>query len=373
MNDRAVTRIAALRSIAILLLTAVAAPIQAAGVVESGLADRIDQVMSRQYPAQEPGAAVLAARDGKVVFRGAYGLANMELRIPVTPEMVFGLASVTKLFTAVGAMMLVEDGKLRLEDEVIDYLPQLSNTKGATIAHLLSHTSGMTGPATMVPGYREQNFHREITSEALIAGYAEFPLAFAPGERFAYSNEGVATLARIIEIVSQQRWEEFLRQRIFDPAGMKSTYYGGHNRIIPMAVSGYSSEAGEWKRAQPTSFTHGFGMGALLSNVDDLYSWYQALMSGRLLKPETLQAMLTPFPLNGGGKSRHGFGFVVADLHGHRIAAHGGSHPGWSTFVILVPGDGIFVTVLTNRSAGEHKAMDDAMAIVRLMLDDAAS
>jgi CubicO group peptidase (beta-lactamase class C family) len=269
--------------------------------------------------------------------------------------------------------MLVEEGSLQLEDEVVDYLPELSKTKGATIANLLSHTSGMTGPVSELPGYREQNFHREITSEELIASYADYELKFPPGERFLYSNEGVATLARIIEVVSGESWEAFLQERIFKPAGMRSTHYAGHNRIIPMSVTGYTEHDGGWNRAQYTSFTHGFGMGALFSSVDDLYAFYQALISGRLVKPETLATMLTPFPLNDGGKSRHGFGFIVTEVRGRKAAGHGGEHSGWNSFLVFLPEEGIFATVLTNRTAGERKAMDDAMEILSFILEDSAN
>jgi len=342
---------------------------QAPVAAELSLVDRIDQAMVSHYPSDEPGASVLVARNGEVVFRGAYGLASVELQVPVRPDLVFGLASVTKLFTAVAAMMLVDEGALRLEDRVIDYIPTLTKTGGVTIAHLLSHTSGMTGPISTNPSYRIEYIHRKITPEELIASYADFALEFTPGERFKYSNEGIATLARIVEIVSKQSWEAFLQERIFEPAGMKSTYYGGHYRIIPMSVSGYTKGDSGWRQANPTSFTRGFGMGGLFSTVDDLFVWYKALLAGRLVKPATLEAMFTPFPLNGGGYSRHGFGFVVADRDGHKIISHGGSHTGISTFIALLPDDGIFVTVLTNRSVRERRARDDVMAIIDILLE----
>ena len=325
------------------------------------LAERIDGVMSGRYLADEPGAVALVALDGEVVFRRAYGLASVELGVPVRPEMVFALASVTKLHTAVAAMMLVEEGALRLDDEVVDYLPGLLHAGGATIAHLLSHTSGLTGPIAEIPGYREENIHREISPEDLIASYADYPLLFAPGERFRYSNEGSAVLARIVELVSGRSWEQFLRQRVFEPAGMNSTHFGGHYLIVPMAVSGYTKHDSGWKRALPSSFTRGWGMGAVFSTVDDLFAWHDALLAGRLVEPETLDSMFTAFPLEGGGH-----------IDGHRFAGHGGGHIGWSTFLAILPDDGIFVTVLTNRSPQQRRARHDAMAIIELVLDDRA-
>ncbi len=355
-----------------IVLIAASTASQVLNAAERGLTQHIDEVMASNYPKDEPGAVVLAAHNGEVVFRGAYGLASLELQVPIRPEMVFSLASITKLFTAVAAMILVEDGTLRLDDEVIDYLPHLTRTEGVTIAHLLSHTSGMTGPISSTPGYREKNLHLEITPEDLIASYADFPLKFPPGERFQYSNEGIATLARIIELASKQSWEAFLKERIFGPAGMQSTYYGGHYRIIPGAVTAYVNPGNAWRGAQPSSYTNGFGLGGLFSTVDDLLAWHNALLAGRLVKAETLEAMFTPFELNGGGHSRHGFGFVIAEFQGRKFVAHGGSHIGWSTVVALLPDDGIFVAVLTNRSTRDHKARDDAQAIIALLLDDSA-
>jgi CubicO group peptidase (beta-lactamase class C family) len=151
---------------------------------------------------------------------------------------------------------------------------------------------------------------------------------------------------------------------------MTSTVYAGHDRIIPMAVTGYTETPDGWMRARYTSFTRGFGMGGLFSNVDDLYAFYQALISGRLVKPGTLEAMLTPFTLKDGSAGRHGFGFAVIERQGHKAAAHGGEHAGWNSFVVFLPGRGIFVTVLTNRTPGEHKVMHDAMEIVDLVLED---
>jgi CubicO group peptidase (beta-lactamase class C family) len=355
------------------VLLFVACALSHVGNAASGnLSERIDKAMSSHYPSHEPGATVLAARNGNVVFRGAYGLASVELQVPMRPEMVFCLASVTKLFTAVAAMKLVEEGALRLDDEVTKYLPELVETRGVTIAHLLSHTSGMTGPFAAIPGYRQKNIQLEISPEDLISSYATFPLLFPPGERFKYSNEGVATLARILELASKQSWEDLLRQRIFEPAGMKSTAYGGHDRIIPLAVTGYTKEDAGWRRAQATSFTRGFGMGGLFSTVDDLFAWRNALLAGRLVKPETLKAMFTPFPLKDGGFSRHGFGFVVTELQGRKFVGHGGSHEGWSTFIGLLPDDGIMVAVLTNRSARGRAASDDVKAIIGLLLADPA-
>ncbi|MEJ8569264.1 serine hydrolase domain-containing protein [Elongatibacter sediminis] len=366
MNRKAGNHITAIRLCAVLLLVSLTLPVGA----DSGqqAVDRIGQIMSARYPPGEPGAALLVARDDEVVFRGAFGLASMELGVPVTPEMVFGLASITKLFTALGAMMLVEEGALELDDEVVEFLPELEKTKGVTIAHLLSHTSGMTGPVSEIPGYPADNFHRAITSRELIESYAPYELKFQPGTQFQYSNEGVATLARIIEIVSGQTWEEFLQERIFRPVGMTSTHYAGHDRIIPMSVTGYTEHEEEWKRARYTSFTRGFGMGALFSNVDDLYAWYEALLSGRLVSTETLAAMLTPYPLTGGGHSRHGLGFVVTFANGHKLVGHGGSHIGWSTFLMFVPDEKIFITVLTNSSSDNGRARRDALDILRVLL-----
>ncbi len=354
--------------ITIALLLAACLTIHSTVASEGDAATRIDQIMASRYPKDEPGAVALAARQGEVVLRRAYGLANLELQVPVQPEMVFGLASVTKVFTAVAALKLVDQGKLRLDEKVVDYLPNLTNTKGVTIAHLMSHTSGMTGPAAEVPGYRVENIHREVTSEDLVATYADFPLLFEPGERYKYSNEGMATLARIVEIASEQSWEDFLRQHIFEPAGMRSTYYGGHRRVIPQAVSGYTQQDDGWRQARQVSLTRGFGMGGLFSTVDDLFAFHNALIAGNLVKPKTLEAMLTPYPLIDGGHSRYGYGFVVVNRSGNKFVGHGGALPGMSTFVGILPEHEVFVTVLTSRTPRPIPAREAAEAILDVLV-----
>lgn len=355
------------RTIAVALLLAVCLATHSTVASEGDVATRIDQIMASRYPADAPGAVVLAARRGEVVLRRAYGLANLELQVPVQPDMVFGLASVTKVFTAVAALQLVDRGKLRLDDEVVDYLPNLTNTTGVTIAHLLSHTSGMTGPAAEVPGYREEHIHRPVTPEDLVATYSEFPLLFEPGERFKYSNEGMATLARIVEIAAEQSWEDFLRQHIFEPAGMRSTYYGGHRRIIPQAVTGYTREGDGWRQARQVSLTRGFGMGGLFSTVDDLFAFHSALVAGSLVKRQTLEAMLTPYPLSDGGHSRYGYGFVVGDRSGNRFVGHGGALPGMSTFVGILPDQEVFVAVLTSRTPRPLPAREAAERVLDVL------
>ncbi|MHC4787184.1 MAG: serine hydrolase domain-containing protein, partial [Planctomycetota bacterium] len=200
-------------SIVLLLL----APGASAADDRADVAAELDKVLSAQYPPNEPGAAVLVARNGKVVLREGYGLANMEHNVPITPEAVFRIGSMSKFFTATAILMLMEQGKLDLEDEITRFLPEYpTHEKKIRIKHLIAHTSGVWDylnlPA-MQAGWRE-----DITVQGLIDLFKDEPLPFEPGDGFAYSNSNYILLGAIIEKVTGQTYQAFVDERIFVPA-----------------------------------------------------------------------------------------------------------------------------------------------------------
>ncbi len=170
-------------------------------------------------------------------------------------------------------------------------------------------------------------------------------------------------------MVSGQSWEEFLSERIFQPARMGRSLFGGHNRVVPGAVLGYAKREEEWVRSRALSFTRGYGLGGLFSCVDDLAAWDTALRSGALLKSETRERMYTPPVLADGKKSQYALGWRVSRLAGHRVVAHGGAIFGWRAFLLRMPDDGIFVAILTNRESRDQKSpMRLAIEIARALL-----
>ena len=223
---------------------AVAAPIAA-----------IDALLRGSFPAERPGAAVIVVKDGRTLFRKAYGMANLELGVPLQPDMVFRLGSITKQFTATAILMLAEEGKLSLQDPIEKHLPGYP-TQGhvITIEHLLTHTSGIQS-YTDLPGWMTSRIQGPMTVTELIDGFKKEPMQFAPGEKWAYNNSGFILLGAIVEKASGKTYEAFVRERIFLPLGMTSSYYDRTETIIPKRAPGgptttrvTSCSAPSWRR-----------------------------------------------------------------------------------------------------------------------------
>ena len=312
------------------------------------LGDRIDTIMAASYPGDGPGAAAIAVREGKVVYRGARGMADLENGLELSPESVFRLGSITKQFTAASIMLLVERGELSLSDPLTQFLPDYPvHGHTITVENLLTHTSGIFN-YTNIPGYMQTRIRSDLSTEKLIDEFKDQTIDFAPGERFSYSNSGYVLLGAIIEKVSDQSYEEFVQKNIFDRLGMEHSYYGSHTRLIPDRARGYGGAPGNWSNAPYLSMTQPHAAGSLLSTVDDMARWNAALFGGELLKPESVERMIQTFELNDGEKSAYGFGLGIGALKGRTAISHGGGIHGFSTFATHLPEDKIFVAVLTN-------------------------
>ncbi len=259
-------------------------------------AEQLDAIASAAYPPNEPGASVLVTKDGAVLLRKAYGLADVELQVPIAPEMVFRIGSVTKQFTAAAVLLLEQEGKLSIGDDIRKYLPDYP-TEGHTITieHLLTHTSGIRS-YTDISSFSDR-MREDMTVGEIIDLFKDEPLAFEPGDKFAYNNSGYILLGAIIEKVTGKSYEAFLRERIFDPLGMEHTSYGERSKIVPDRARGYDGRNGRFGNAAYLSMTLPFSAGALLSTVDDLGKWDQALYSNRLLSPDSLDKWWKPFRL----------------------------------------------------------------------------
>ena len=306
------------------------------------------QWLEKVYPADGPGAAAIVTRDREVLFRSASGMADMELGVPLSADNVFRIGSISKQFTAAGILLLEEQGKLSVSDNINKYLPDYP-TQGHTIKieHLLSHTSGIFN-YTDIPGYwNGVEIRKDVTTEELIEVFANLPMDFAPGEQYSYSNSGYVLLGAIIEKVSGQTYAEFMQTAIFDKLGMKHSYHGGPQIILNRA-NGYQGEAGNYSNAGFLSMTQPHGAGALLSTVDDLAIWSNALFGGELLSKESLKKMTTDFELNNGEHAGYGFGLGVRERFGESEIAHNGGIHGFSTSGVWLPKQKIYVAVLAN-------------------------
>ncbi len=321
-----------------------------------------DAALAANYPAGGPGAAALVVRNGEVLLRKGYGLAELELGVPVAPEMVFELGSVTKQFTAAAILMLEERGLLSVEDDVTKHLPDYP-THGAkiTIDHLLTHVSGIpsyTGLPEWIPRIRE-----DISLTDLIGLFKDKPLEFEPGERWAYNNSAYILLGAVIEKVSGKTYEDFVEQEIFAPLGMKRSCYGSQSEVIPGRAEGYGKDENGHRRAAYLSMTQPFSAGALFSTVDDLWLWEQGLASGRLLRPQSLARLFTPAKLNSGVNSHYAYGWNTFEYGGRKVIEHGGDIFGFSSHVVRVPEEKLYVAILSNTSAAERGPEDLGLAI----------
>ena len=314
---------------------------------KENLALQIDALMQEVYKDNEPGAAIIVTKDGKTVFRKGYGMANFEHNITIEPQMVFRLGSISKQFTAVCILMLYEQGKLDLQDDITKYIPDYpTQAYKITIEHLLTHTSGIKS-YTGMPEWLKM-MRDDLTVEEMINLFKNQPMEFAPGTKWNYNNSGYFLLGAVIEKVSGMTYEEFLQKFIFEPLGMKDTYYDNPSRIIPGRVSGYKSAGEGFENSDFISLTQPYAAGSLASSVDDMAKWDAALYTEKLVKQETLQKAWKSYQLSSGKLTGYGYGWAVMEFNGIKLISHGGGIPGFITEGLRLPEEKIYVSILTN-------------------------
>jgi CubicO group peptidase (beta-lactamase class C family) len=313
-----------------------------------------------------PGMSVAVVSEGKVVFARGYGLANLELEVPATPSTVFELASVSKPFVATGVMLLVEEGKVALDDPVTKHLPFLPAAWSVIqVHHLLEHTSGLKDYLE-APKF---SFRLDHSRRELIEPVTAAPFAFVAGEKWSYSNTNYLLLGWMIEDVSGQSLATFLRERVFRPLGMNATRVNDPRAIIPGRATGYEREAGEWKARDFVSPTLvATGDGAVVSSALDLAKWAQALEERRLLRPETRERMQTPARIKNGTNAGYGLGWGLGQRGGHAVVEHGGAFAGFRSHIARFPTDRLAVVVLGN--ASNFPAGRVAYGVAALFLPD---
>ncbi|MFT3781231.1 MAG: serine hydrolase [Nibricoccus sp.] len=299
---------------------------------------------------------VLVARGDEVLLNKGYGFANLEWQVPNTPTTKFRLGSLTKQFTAAAILLLEERGKLKLGDPVKNYLPDAPAAwDKVTIYHLLTHTSGIPS-FTGFPDYRE-NEHVKSTPEMLVARFRDKPLEFQPGEKWIYSNSGFVLLGYLLEKVTGESYEKFLRENVFDPLGMKDTGYDFNTEVIARRASGYDPGPKGPLNAGYIHMSIPFSAGALYSTTEDLLKWEQGLFGGKLLSPASLEKMITPF------KQGYGYGIGIRTTkQGLKVIAHGGGIEGFSSFLAYYPADRVTVVVLGNLTGPSVEKVAHALA-----------
>ena len=264
---------------------------------QSGLESSIDQFIRAEMERQKiPGVSLAVVKDGKPLLVKGYGFANLEHQVAVKPETIFQSGSVGKQFTATAVMLLVEEGKIGLDEKIGKYLGEVPEAwKNITIRHLLSHTGGMTDYP------QDFDFRKDYTEDDLLKRAKAVPTAFAPGEKWAYSNLGYVTLGIIINKVTGKFYGDFLQERVFMPLGMTTARVISEADIVPNRAAGYRLDKGEIKNqvwVSPSLNTTADG--ALYLSVHDMMKWDEALRSGKILKKASLDEMWSPIKLNSG-------------------------------------------------------------------------
>jgi len=297
------------------------------------------------------GAAVLAAQDGKILFKKGYGYANLEHHVPITPETKFRIGSITKQFTATAILKLQEQGKLRVNDRLSKFLPDYPRGDEVTIHHLLTHTSGIHS-YTNKPDFLK-TVTVEIKPDELVESFKHDNFDFDPGEKWLYNNSGYFLLGYIVEKVSGESFGAYLKKHIFEPLGMDNTGVHHWNDVLRHEAAGYAYQSGKFQKALNWDMSRAGGAGNLYSTVEDLYRWNEAVFNGRVLSEESLKAAFTPVMLNDGNKANamggeYGYGWGFSERRGLKEIAHGGGLNGFSTYLTRYPEQNFTVVVLTN-------------------------
>ena len=337
------------RTVAIVLLVIFGAPVP-------GKADKIDDYITAQMERLHiPGASLAIVRDGHIAKAQGYGFANLELKAPATKDTVYEIGSTSKQFTAAAIMMLVEEGKIRLDDTITKYFPEAPQTwRGITIRHLLTHTSGIQNHVA-VPHWLDvfrTNLAFETTPsrDELLKMFFKLPLEFQPGETWAYDNTGYYLLGIIIEKASGKPFWQFLDERIFKPLGMNGTRNTDPRPIVPNRASGYEWKTDHFENRPILLPAIAFSAGSLLSTIEDMAKWDVALYTEKLLKRSSLEQMWTAdvtkdrpaLPFN------YGFGWFVENYRGHRLLQHSGGTPGFSSVMYRFMNDKLTIIILSN-------------------------
>ncbi|HEY1336516.1 MAG TPA: serine hydrolase [Bryobacteraceae bacterium] len=304
-------------------------------------AARMDQIVQSYVADHHFMGTVLVARGSQVLFSKGYGFADLEWNIPNTPDAKFRLGSVTKQFTAASILLLEERGKLKVTDPVKKYLPDAPAAwDNITIYHLLTHTSGIPN-FTGFPDYQKFEPFPAKPAE-LVARFRDKPLDFQPGEKWSYSNSGYVLLGYLIEQIGVETYENFVRDNIFNPLGMKDSGYDSNSAVIPHRAAGYVFSNNRFENAGFIHMSIPHGAGALYSTTEDLLKWELGLFGGKLLQPGSLEKMTTPF------KNNYAFGLAVETAGGRKVISHGGGIEGFNTDLRYYPDDKLTVVVLRN-------------------------
>ncbi|BFO64599.1 serine hydrolase domain-containing protein [Chryseobacterium sp. KCF3-3] len=318
-----------------------------AQTLSKGYEKKIDSIIQTEFGNKnEPGGVFLITQNGKNLYRKAFGKANLELNVNMTPENVFQIGSMTKQFTAVAILLLEQQGKLSVTDPVSQYIKDYPNGDKITLHHLLTHTSGIKDFTKMKS--ISSIAQKEMKPEEIVNFFKNEPVDFAPGEKFDYNNSGYVVLGYIIELVSGISYEDFIKKNIFDKAGMTHSYYASDRKVIPQRAYGYHKKEQGFVNKTVISFSVPFSSGSLMSTADDMLKWQQALNQNLILDLKETQKAFQKYKLNNGEEFTYGYGWYLKDINGIPDREHGGSVFGFKSMGVYIPAEDVYVIGLSN-------------------------
>ena len=315
--------------------------------------DEIDKLVSKYHEYEQFNGSVLVSENGKVIYKKGFGMANMEWDILNQSNTKHRLGSVTKQFTAMLTLQLAEKGKIKLDVPITTYLPDYPKTNGdqITIHQLLCHTSGIPN-YTSFPDFFKKDSKNFYTPEEFVKKFADLPLEFKPGEKFAYSNSGYFVLGYIIEKVTGKTYEQNLQDQIFTPLNMVNTGFDHHETILKNRATGYEKSGKGFKNADYLDMSIPFSAGSLYATVEDLFLWDQALYTEKLLSAKYLEIMFKPYIAAGPGFYAYGWGVADVPLGKTKdklhVVEHTGGINGFNTIISRIPADKNLIVLLNN-------------------------
>ena len=336
--------------------------------------DKIDELMRLYTQYGQFNGSVLVAESGKVIFKKGFGLANMEWDIPNQPDTKHRLGSITKQFTSMLILQLVEQGKLKLDGKLSEYLPDYPKETAdkITIHHLLTHSSGIP-EYLAIPNFRKEMIRDAYTPTEFTALFSDSLLIFNPGEEFSYSNSGYFLLGTIIEKVTGKSYEQVLQENIFSPLKMNNTGFDHHSTVLKNRASGYDKNGNGYSNARYLDMSIPYAAGSLYSTTEDLYLWDQALYTEQLLPSKSKELLFKPHVATPNWGGSYGYGWHISKkAFGQKdsltVISHGGGINGFNTLISRIPTQKHLIVLLNNTGSTE---LNDMGITIGNILNDA--
>lgn len=309
----------------------------------------VDEIMSNAFTPDAPGATIIITRHGQTLFKAAYGLADLEHEVSITTDSVFQVASMTKEFTAIATLMLVEQGKINFTDTITEHVPYFDIGQDITIEQLLEHSSGIKEYLLSI---WEKKISRQayLDMQGVIDIFKDEPLDFPPGSKHNYSNSGYILLGALIENVSGLSFRDFLKKHIFTPLSMHNTDLTNYRRLTKNRARGYCKHQDGYINGEYIDMDLVHAAGAMQSTVDDLAKWDHALQNGRLIKPALLKQAWSPvFGEKQQNEPLLAWGFSTSTFKGHNLVGGGGRIDGFNCMDFRIAEQGLFIAILSNQ------------------------